>query len=347
MNRFINQKVNVKKRNSNEWVSGIVESISQEEDGLMSIKIDKDNDKLVTPIAVINGSVVFEDKELQNIAVDMFSEFKKRLEEKKEAAEEASIAEKDYEYSCRQRQQTDNSNVAIKCTFCDGGMTETQMGYRGPCSPSVRKFNIKHRTWCQNPSCRCFQLENSQITQKEFDEKAYTDNKEEFLCYESRMLIDWVCYSGMASKTKKPMALNNAQVGFLAVMTFRPLVNGYEVPQEKTQIFGVFLIAKHNDNSSIGGSVSAHEKYRIELTPQESKKMLLWKYHSNRNAKDDAAWGSGLFRYLSDMECCQILKDIVDVVEDPNKKALAKELLEKYQKETGIQKIEEPSGVIA
>ena len=47
------------------------------------------------------------------------------------------------------------------------------------------------------------------------------------------------------------------------------------------------------------------------------------------------------------MECCQILKDIVEVIKDVNRKSLAKELLEKFQKETGIKEISEPEGAIA
>ena len=46
------------------------------------------------------------------------------------------------------------------------------------------------------------------------------------------------------------------------------------------------------------------------------------------------------------MECCQILREIANVVKNPDKKALAVELLEKFQKETGIAVIEEPNGAI-
>ena len=57
-------------------------------------------------------------------------------------------------------------------------------------------------------------------------------------------------------------------------------------------------------------------------------------------------WGTGLHRYLSDMVCCQILRDIVNVIKDPNRHALAVELLEKFQQETGIMEIDEPNGAI-
>ena len=142
------------------------------------------------------------------------------------------------------------------------------------------------------------------------------------------------------------MALNKAQVGSLAVMTVRPVIDGEEVPQEKTQIFGVFLIAKHDDKSRIGGSVSADAKYRIELTPKESEKILFWKFHANAENPTKPFWGTGLHRYLNDMECCQILREIANVVEDQNKKELALELLAKFQTETGITIIEEPKGAI-
>ena len=341
MERFINKEVFLKKYN----VDGYIKSISNE-DGLIVVQVEKE-EKTFTPLSVVNGAITFIDEELQEIAVPFFSELKDYLESLENAKSEEAIKEAENRYISRIRREIGDSNVAFKCNFCNGGSSKTCIGFRGPCSPDVMEFNVNNRTWCGGPNCRCPKLLNEEMSQEEFDEKLKSTNRYDFLCYESKMLIDWVCFAGMEEKSGEPMALNKAQVGSLAVMTTRPIVNGYEAMEEDRQIFGVFLIAKHDEKSDIGGSVSAHPIYRIELTPEESKQIIFWKYYYNPNNKEKAVWGTGLHRYLSDMECCQILKDIVEVIKDVNRKSLAKELLEKFQKETGIKEISEPEGAIA
>lgn len=340
MKRFINQSVTIMK----DGAKGIVEAIS-EEDGYITVK-SGEKERGFTPLAVVEGKLVFDNEEIQSVAIPLFADLKERLEELQNEKDEKAIKEKENEYICRIRRKIGDSNVAFKCTYCDGSASAKCMGFRGPCSELVRKHNVKKRSWCKRDICRCKKLFVGDMTQEEFDSKADASERKELLCYESRMFKDWVCYAGMEEKTGKPMALNKAQIGSLAVMTTRPIVNGKEVSQKDTIIFGVFLIAKYDDLSEIGGSVTAHPVYRLELTPEEAKEMLLWKYHANLNNKDEAFWGSGLHRYLSDMECCQILLDIVKCIKDPTRKALAKEMLDKFQKETGITTILPPDGAI-
>ena len=341
MERFIGQKVFIIKQDK---VDGVVKAIDQEE-GLIDIETAS-GERSFSYAAVVNDKVVFADEKLQEIAKPFFSELKERYEDMKEAEADKVIEESKNRDIWRIRRDIGDSNVAFKCTFCDGCASNSSMGFKAPCSPELREYNVKNHEWCSAFDCRCRKLIDGEISQEEFDSKINTEEKMEFLCYESKMLINWICYAGMEKKTGLPMALNQAQVGSLAVMTTRPVIDGEEVPQEKTQIFGVFLIDKHNDKSSIGGSVSAHPKYRIELTPKESEKVLFWKFHKNNEKSDKPFWGAGLHRYLNDMECCQILKEIVNVVEDSNKKALAAELLAKFQEETGITNIEDPDGAI-
>lgn len=340
MERFINQKVTIIK----DGEQGKVISISKE-DRTITIQTPK-RERMFSLDTVVNEKIVFNDKKLQEAAIKAFEEYINELDKEQAKFEEAEAIRRENEEIARVRRDIGNSNVAFKCTYCNGGASSTSLGFKGACSPEIRAFNTNHREWCSGDICRCKKLEEGELSQEEFDASNVTSDKFAFLCYESRMLIDWICYAGMEKKTGKPMALNNAQTGSLAVLTTRPVIDGKEVPQEETQIFAVFLIAKHNDLSDIGGSATAHPKYRLELTPEESKQMLLWKYHSNTKNKDKAMWGTGLHRYLSDMVCCQILKDIVNVVKDPSRHALAVELLEKFQQETGIMEIDEPNGAI-
>ena len=341
MERFVGQKVLIVK---NDKVEGVIKEIDQEE-GLLTIETAA-GERLFGYVSILNDKVVFVDEKVQAIAKPFFDLLNQDHEEAKEAKEDKAVEEIKNRDICRIRRDLQDSNVAFKCTFCNGGCSNTCIGFKGPCSPELREYNVKNHEWCSSFDCRCRKLEDGEISQEEFDGKLNTEERMEFLCYESKMLVDWVCYAGMEKKTGLPMALNKAQVGSLAVMTVRPVIDGEEVPQEKTQIFGVFLIAKHDDKSSIGGSVSAHPKYRIELTPKESEKVLFWKFHANAENPTKPFWGTGLHRYLNDMECCQILREIANVVEDQNKKELALELLAKFQTETGITIIEEPKGAI-
>ena len=340
MERFINKEVLITKDNE----KGILTSISKD-DGVITITTSSRERKFNFSV-IENNKIVFLDEELNSIAPSFFKELREYLEEIENIKDQEEAERYEAEHYAKIRRITGDSNVAFKCSYCDGGSSSDCIGFRGPCSSEVMEYNVNHRYWCGNKVCRCRKLLDNEMTLDEFNNKAFTGERIEILCYESRMMKDWVCYAGMEEKTGEPMALNKAEVGSLAIMTTRPIINGIEVPQEETEIFGVFLIAKHSDNTSIGGSVSAHPKYRIELTPKEAKKMLFWKYHANTENKTKAFWGTGLHRYISDMECCQILKDMVDVIEDKDKKVLAKELLDKFSSETHIEDIPAPSGAL-
>lgn len=340
MERFINKEVIILKDNER----GIVSSISKD-DQMITINTPSRVRKFDLSV-IINNKVVFVDEELNEMAPPFFNELKEYFIELENARDKEEAERYEAEHYAKIRRIVGDSNVAFKCTYCDGGCSSNSIGFKGPCSPDIREFNVNHRYWCGSKDCRCRKLLDNEMSLEEFNDKAYVEEKMEFLCYESRMLKDWVCYAGMEEKTGEPMALNKARVGSLAIMTTRPIVNGIEASQEETQVFGVFLIAKHSDNTAIGGSVSSHPKYHIELTPEESKQILFWKYHANTENKTKAFWGTGLHRYISDMECCQILKDIVKVIKDKDKKALAQELLDKFSSEAHIENIPEPNGAL-
>lgn len=96
------------------------------------------------------------------------------------------------------------------------------------------------------------------------------------------------------------------------------------------------------------GHVSAHPKYRIELSPKEAKKMLFWKYHRNDNSSDRMFWGSGLVRYLEDYQAAQILRDVARIKKGTNQERLANEFFHYYCKIHGINvdKIGKPRGAL-
>ena len=114
-------------------------------------------------------------------------------------------------------------------------------------------------------------------------------------------------------------------------------------------IFGVFLIDEYFEGDERDeGYVTCHSKWRIELSPTEAHQVLFWRYYYNENAPEKMVFGSGLHRYLSDVEAAQILRDIVKVKRDESEKALAEEFLHHYCELHKINEneIPEPGGAL-
>ena len=232
-------------------------------------------------------------------------------------------------------------NIAVKCNFCDGGSSEDCLGFRGCCSDQVIIYNIdkaKH-VWCSTDS-ECRKYYDRKITRRELEERC--------ACYESRMLRDWKCFAGVIRNgldAGKPMKLRNVRKGSLAFMTTRDP----GAADCSRYIFGVFLIDEYFEGDDREeGYVVCHSKWRIELRPDEARQILFWNYYANFNAPEKIVFGSGLHRYLSDIQAAQILRDIVRVKKDAAEKAFAQEFFEYYCEKTGIEpdELPEPSGAL-
>ena len=74
----------------------------------------------------------------------------------------------------------------------------------------------------------------------------------------------------------------------------------------------------------------------MELTPDEAGKMLFWKYYVNKNAPEKIFFGSGLHRYLDDIQAAQILRDIVTVKENADEKKLAADFFHHFCSVVGL-----------
>ena len=212
-------------------------------------------------------------------------------------------------------------NIAFKCNYCDGGKTETCIGFKGRCSADMQRYNIEEgkHSWCTNPNCVCMQ---------EHEEKERT-NDTSFVCYESRMLLDWEARAGVyrtGEKAGEPMRLANVTTNSLAILTTR-LPNADE---SSRIIFAVFLIKFANEGDEIKeGRVVADEHYKIELTPDQAEKMKFWNYYKNSNS-ENALWGSGLHRYFDDETALHILKDVACLKKGTPEEVLANDFLSYY-----------------
>lgn len=216
-------------------------------------------------------------------------------------------------------------NIAFKCNYCDGGRDETQIGYAGVCTKENIKdnINVKKRTWCSDGKCQCAQYMKGIIHYEQIQND----------CYESRMLIDWKASAGENLTNNNDRAKNrklskDVNGGLCVLTTITP-----NMKEEKERlVFGVFISDKFEEGEDglFSGFVQCTTDYKIKLAPDEAKQILFWNYYHNQTDQGTVGWSSGLFRYIDNYQCAQILRDIVVVKAGTADEEQAKKLLKKY-----------------
>lgn len=236
----------------------------------------------------------------------------------------------------------EDCNLAIKCTFCDGGSNNIDIGFHGVCSDLMILDNIekKHHVWCSQPDCPCNEYLRGQITREELDEQCTGDG---FVCYESQMLRDWTVMGGThhtGDRAGETIPFKKTRPNTLCVMTTR---NPQDTEADR-YIFGVYLINSADPGDEwTWGSAEAHPKYRLALTRQETRHLPFWKYYANSENPGNPKWATGLHRYQSDVQCAQILRDIAELKRGTRDEALAREFFDHYCSLTDIDPAALPS----
>lgn len=239
------------------------------------------------------------------------------------------------EKSKRAKQYRDNSNIAIKCNYCDGGSSETVFGYKNICSNEVLQQNvtIDKRPWCSSAVCECKKYSTGEISREQLEQK---NNDGGFVCYESKLLLDWVASAGRHQSEKrndKPIKMTNARVNRLCVLTTKQ--HG-QIEIERS-IFAAFIVSEVEvGNENKEGNVHAHPEYRIELTPEEAKSVFFWDFHKNKSKPEMPFWGSGLLRYITDVQSIHILEAMLKAAVETEKKDRIREMLEYYCRVTAV-----------
>lgn len=103
--------------------------------------------------------------------------------------------------------------------------------------------------------------------------------------------------------------------------------------QEETErnIIGLYMVPEtFSGNEVESGYVHAHEKFRIELTDEQSEKLLFWNYYINKNFPHRTTWNSGKYRYFDNIWMAQILRDIVELNTDEGQTELLNEFLKYF-----------------
>ena len=325
------------------WGEGIV---TRQEKSVLYVSFGADEKRFGHPDSFA-GFLRFKDPHLQEMTEQLLQ---------KQANEKAKAIAYSHPYPSvpqstkstrKTKTRVEKPNIVFKCNYCDGGSNKYHIGYMGACSDEMIRYNIleAQHSWCSDPNCACRQYLNGEITGDQLDDMCRDGA---FVCYESQMLIDWTAFAGMVLKGDKkaePKKIRNVQLNSLAVLTTRKP----DMPEKDRFVFGVFLVDDADEGTGPNeGFVRSNSKYRIELSPTEALQIKFWNYHANDNNPESPAWAQGLYRYTTDIEAVQILRDIAKVKRIPVEKKFAEEFLAHFCKinKINLKDVPEPSGAL-
>jgi hypothetical protein len=214
--------------------------------------------------------------------------------------------------------------VAFKVTYNDGGANGGLVGFRGVCSPSNIVENIVNRrmTWCSQKKNPCFQYFLSR-----FGGRPPTESN----CYESTLLARQPMrfsagYYHHGPKVGEPIPMRGVASGDLAVLTTMPP----GAAQEGRIVFGWFRVGGVGKDNS-GCFVESDGSMDTVLPDDVARQARFWRYYQNSDGS--RKWGTGLFRYLSEQQIRDLLRDVVGLLGDRGERdvvlaALGAELVE-------------------
>lgn len=166
---------------------------------------------------------------------------------------------------------------------------------------------------------------------------------------ESNVFEDWHVFTGTVksgANKGKPSKAVRLHRNSAVLLTAREA----SWSEQERRILGVYMVKEDFIGKlSDDGYVPAHSTYKIQLTEEESEKLLFWHYYTYKNAPEKLSWNTGKYRYFDNAWMAQILKDIVALKEDELEKQHAQKFLNYFCKMNQIteHEIERPNGVLA
>lgn len=159
---------------------------------------------------------------------------------------------------------------------------------------------------------------------------------------EEKVFSDWKVFTGTVKSGKskgQPRRLARMNKNSGCLLTKREDT----MAEEDRQILGVFMANESFDGRSCeDGYIRAHPEYRIQLSEEESEKMLFWNYYADKDSSLKTIWNSGRQRYFDNMWMAQILRDIINVKKDPREKEYAQNFFDYFCKVNFISQAELP-----
>ncbi len=270
----------------------------------------------------------------------------KELEHKMEAYK-LRVLKSELENSKKNKVKTTDSNIAFKCFYCDGGKSNNSIGFKFVCSDEMINYNIniaKNKV-CSSSSCNCYEYLSGNISREDLEDRY---NNYDNFCYENKLLNQWRAFpdiSFIEKKGAKVKNLKNVNPGSLVLLST-------VLPNEKEKdriIFGVYLM---EDDYSIDyntkGFLGANQKYKIELSFEEAKKVKFWDYYFNPKNPEKIANSSTTYRYFDDVQASQVLEAISEVKKGTPDETAATEILQRYCdiKKIDVNSLAAPKGAL-
>lgn len=338
----------------NEFGEGIVTDV---EGRHITVRFSECEKTFVYPDAFTNFLVAKDNAVMTAIKADLKRVEEAELRKQEETALKAA-SEKLRAYEPPEKKRVGKSqskaysraNIAFKCNYCDGGKTKDRIGFHGVCSDKMIRHNIEiqHHVWCSTDECLCHRYYDGKMSRRDLEEFMNQNSNNGFVCYESAMLRDWHAAAGIVQtgdNKGKPMRLMRVQPNSLAVLTTREP----GATDDKRFVFAVFLVDEtYEGDNRDEGYVTTNSEYKIQMRPNEAQRVKFWDYYFNPNAPELVKFGSGLHRYLSDIQAAQILQDVAAIKVGTSDESLSLRFFQHFCRINGIDKssIPPPCGAL-
>lgn len=210
-----------------------------------------------------------------------------------------------------------DGNVAFKCTYNDGGDSGF-VGFGGTCSDGniLRNVQTNPRRWCSDPSSLC----------RKFCDRGFRGRRPLYPCYESEIIEHWRFGPGTyhtEDRDGEPIPMKHAQVGKVALLTTRH-------PERDTEaeriVFGVYRIERVSPDGRGMVWVEGSADHAIRVSESAAFALPYWRFKRRRKGTS-VAWGTGLFRYLSDQEVTDFLHALRPLLRSAQDRTVLEELL--------------------
>lgn len=171
----------------------------------------------------------------------------------------------------------------------------------------------------------------------EFNGMTYADYKagQEIVSddYEAQSDIfnTWTLHAGTfisGQKKGQGIRMAKARPHSLAILTVLP--DGAE--EEERVVSAVFLVDRsyEGDEETPAWLQNTEPQYRLKFTEDEAFDLKLWRYYSNQTNPERIRMGSGIFRYIDDVQSAHILRAIADLLKGTEREEQAQHLYEHY-----------------
>ena len=144
--------------------------------------------------------------------------------------------------------------------------------------------------------------------------KNYSNSQAAFWCEEEdkeKIFTEWRVFTGEIKSGDKqgqpnqPIRLNKNSA---CLLTSRDP----GTPEKDRYIAGIYMVAEDFVGKLCeDGYVPAHPEFKLQLSKEESEKILFWNYYINKNYPNNMTWNTRKYRYIDNICIAQILRDIL------------------------------------